>query len=42
VEQTIPAGHYFVAGEEKGESAAGVSVSRSWALTGAENLERLR
>lgn len=40
--EIIPVDHYFVAGEQRTDVAGRVSVSRYWALTGAENLERVR
>jgi hypothetical protein len=40
--EIIPTGHYFVAGESRTEQAGNVSMSRHWALTGANNLESVR
>jgi hypothetical protein len=40
--ETVPAGHYFVVGEERIETEGRVRISRSSALTGAGNLEKMR
>ena len=40
--EIIPAGHYLVAGEERSESVSGVSVSRYWALIGANKVEKVQ
>jgi hypothetical protein len=40
-QETIPADHYLVIGEERNETMGSVRISRSSVMTGTSNLERV-